>query len=223
MVMADFPLRGQGDRSLKAEGNRDVPASLPPVTADVELLARFVAGTVGTRDRPSIVALDGRSGAGKSTLAAALARRLNAAVLEGDDFYAGGIEVRHDSPEMRAAACIDWTRQRPVLEALRAGREGVWRAFDWEAFDGRLCDVPTRLEPRPIVIIEGVYAARSELADLVDQRILVTAPDDLRGQRLEAREGSIGPWDRQWHEAEEFYFRHLMPPDQFDLVVGEVA
>ncbi len=64
------------------------------------------------------------------------------------------------SPEARAAACIDWTRQRPVLEALRSRREAVWRAFDWEVFDGRLRDLSTRVAPKRIIILEGVYAAR---------------------------------------------------------------
>lgn len=80
--------------------------------------------------KPLLVGLDGRSGVGKSTLARILADNLDAAVIEGDDFYAGGIELRTDSPASRAAACIDWTRQRSVLEALSAGRPAYWRAFD---------------------------------------------------------------------------------------------
>jgi hypothetical protein len=93
-------------------------------------------------------------------LAKALAERLDACVIEGDDFYAGGIGLRADSPALRAAACIDWRRQRLVLEALAAGWEACWRAFDWDAFDGRLCNEPTKVKPRLIAILEGVYAAR---------------------------------------------------------------
>lgn len=133
----------------------------------------------------------GRSGAGKSTLAQSLGETSDAALIEGDDFYAGGIELRDDSAEARGA-CIDWTRQRSVLEALRAGREAVWRAFDREAFDGRLREEATRLKPRRIVILEGVYAAHPELADLVDLRVMLTASDDVRLARLMAREGTIG-------------------------------
>ncbi|MEW6437813.1 MAG: hypothetical protein AB1508_11690 [Pseudomonadota bacterium] len=189
-------------------------ASSPAEISD--LIAARTNGLV----RPFIAALDGRSGAGKSTLARALAEKLDAAVIEGDDFYAGGIELRSDNPASRAAACIDWTRQRPVLEALAAGREASWRAFDWDAFDGRLRDEPTRIVPRPIVILEGVYAARPELADLLDVRVALLAPDDVRLARLAAREGAIGPWERQWHEAEDFYFKSLMPPDAFDVAIN---
>lgn len=193
----------------------------PPEMTGVAALAAHVLKGPHAPDRPFLMALDGRSGVGKSTLAAALGKRLKAAVIEGDDFYAGGIELRNDRAEARAAACIDWTRQRQVLQAVRGGQDVAWRAFDWVAFDGRLSHPPHRLTPCPFVILEGVYAARPELADLLDLRVLVDLPPDIRKARLLAREGTIGPWQRQWLEAEDFYFRNIMPPTRFDLVVCE--
>ena len=169
--------------------------------------------------RPIVVAIDGRSGTGKSTLAAQLATILDATVVGGDDFYAGGVTVRDDTPADRARDCIDWRRQRPVLEALRAGREARYHAFDWNAFDGRLETEMTRHAPRPCIVLEGVYSARPELADLVDLRVLVRVPDNVRLARLLAREGGIGRWERQWHEAEEHYFAHVPPPAAFDVIV----
>lgn len=168
---------------------------------------------------PLVAAIDGRSGSGKSTLAQRLADELNAAVIEGDDFYAGGTGLRGDSPAARAAACIDWRRQRHVLAALRSGRTACWWPFDWDAFDGRSCAQPTEVSPRPVIILEGVYSARPELADLVDLRVLVSVPDDVRMARLVAREGAIGPWERQWHEAEDHYFAAIMPDSRFDVVL----
>lgn len=188
--------------------------------AELAHLAVQISRRVEIGGKPLLVGLDGRSGVGKSTLARALADRLDAAVIEGDDFYAGGIELRTDGPESRAAACIDWTRQRSVLEALAAGREARWRAFDWQAFDGRLLNEPTNLKPRTVVILEGVYAARPDLADLLDLRVVLVAPEEVRLARLFGREGTIGPWERQWHEAEEFYFGAVMPPESFDVVVS---
>jgi uridine kinase len=171
--------------------------------------------------RACVVAIDGRSGAGKSTLAAQLAEALGACVLDSDDFFAGGVAVRSDAPEDRARDCIDWKRQRPVLAALRAGREASYTAFDWEAFDGRLEAEPTVAVAGSVVIFEGVYTARPELADLVDLRILLQVSEATRVARLLAREGSIGAWERQWHEAEEWYFTHVAPPRGFDVIVDE--
>ncbi|MEO8623868.1 MAG: AAA family ATPase [bacterium] len=168
-----------------------------------------------------MVALDGRSGAGKSTLAANIAEALGACVLDSDDFFVGGVVVRSDAPQDRVRDCIDWKRQRPVLQALRAGREASYVAFDWDAFDGRLHTESTVVEPRSIVLFEGVYTARPELSDLVDLRLLLRVSEATRVARLLAREGGLGAWDRQWHEAEEWYFTHVVPPHCFDAILSE--
>lgn len=76
----------------------------------------------------------------------------------------------------------------------------------------------TVLLPRPVVILEGVYAARPELGDLIDLKVVVTVSDALRETRLLAREAGIGPWERQWHEAEVHYFTQVMPPERFDFI-----
>ena len=180
-------------------------------------LAALIRARVTTR--PIVVAIDGRSGTGKSTLAARLAGELDATVIDGDDFFAGGVEVRTDAPADRARDCVDWQRQRPVLEALRAGQAASYHAFDWDAFDGTLAAEATEHAPRPIILFEGVYTARPELADLVDLRVLVQVRDDVRLARLLAREGAIGPWEQQWHEAEAWYFAHAAPPAGFDVIV----
>ena len=193
--------------------------------ANFEELAEIVATRTRTANggRPFVVAIDGRSGVGKSTLAAALAATLDAAVIEGDDFYAGGVAVRDDSPADRAGACIDWTQLRAVVTALRQGRDAIWRAFDWEAFDGRLCDKPTVLAARPVLILEGVYSARPELRDILDFAIIVSLPRQDRVARLFRREGMIGRWEQQWHEAEDFYFEQVMSIDRFDAVFDGAA
>lgn len=189
------------------------------VDADVDALVARIAQLAQGAGRPVVVALDGRSGSGKSTLAARLAGRLPGCVaIAGDDFYAGGTGLRGDPPAARAAACIDWRRQRPVLQALRAGRTARWQAYDWDAFDGSLCATPTVLAPAPVVLLEGTYSARPELADLLDLRVRVTTPDAVRLARLQAREGGIGPWEAQWLEAELAWFAR--PDLAFDVTVA---
>ena len=186
---------------------------------DIRALSALALGRAKGLGRPYVIGVDGRSGAGKSTLAARLASALGACVLEGDDFFAGGVSLRRDSAEERVRHCIDWRRQRPVLEALRAGRTASYFAFDWEVFDGRLEAEPRSLAPRAFVVFEGVYSTRPELRDLTDLRVLLRAKDEIRNARLLAREGTIGPWERQWHEAEDWYFTNLVPPDGFDVVL----
>jgi len=173
----------------------------------------------GRRGLPVFVAVDGRSGAGKSTFAAALAASSQALLIEGDSFYSGGTQLRSDTAEKRADACIDRPKLRAVLDQLRAGKTATYRAFDWETFDGSLRTPAVTVEPADVVVIEGVYSCHSDFADLLDVRILLTVPDAIRQQRLVQREGSIGRWERQWHEAESWYFSHLCTKSHFDLVI----
>jgi uridine kinase len=198
-----------------------VPPPTHPLWTPPEHLAQVIKERTADRTRPLLVALDGRSGAGKSTLAARLAVALDAVVIDGDGFYAGGVHVRSDTPEQRAAGCIDWRRQRPVLEALRAGRAARYFAFDWHTFDGRLQTTPTLVEPKPIAILEGVYSARPELAALLDLRLCLSVPEDVRQRRLLGREGALTAWELQWHRAEDWYFQHAAPLEGFDVVVEE--
>ena len=192
-------------------------------TYDSALLLRAISAKSSAAPRPIVVALDGRSGVGKSTLARDIAAPLGAALIEGDDFFMGGVVVRRDSPMERAAHCIDWRRQRAALLALRRSEPASWHAFDWEAFDGSLERKVTGCLPAPVVVLEGVYSARPELADLVDLRVLVCVPEELRLRRLIEREGSLSPWELQWHEAEDHYFAHVVRRAAFDLVLGHAS
>lgn len=173
---------------------------------------------------PVMVALDGRSGVGKSTLAAATAERLDSCtVIDGDGFYAGGPESWWDSctAAEKVAQVIDWRRQRPVLSDLRKRTDAEWFMFDWAAFDGRLDPNPQRSEAADVVILDGAYSARPELADLLDLRVLLALDREVRRARLLAREGDAyrAEWEGRWSDAEDHYFASVMPPDAFDLIL----
>ena len=180
--------------------------------------------------RPYIVAIDGRSGAGKSTISAIAAEALEAAVVWSDDFFAAGVtdegwEAR--SPSERARDCIDWRRLRAeALEPLLSWKRAQWYAFDWGA--GPLPDgtygyegEATVVDPRPVVIIDGAYSGRLELADLVDLSVLVEAAPVTRRARLAERDGPehSDEWYALWGLAEDFYFSSRRPRESFDLVV----
>ncbi len=207
----------------------DSPTDEPVVTAaglrqQVELFVAATESLTGAGRAPLVVALDGRSGAGKSTLARAAANRLDdCAVIEGDEFYAGGSAEEWDAmtPADRAQHCIDWRRQRPVLEALRQGRPAAYFGFDWEQFDGSLNTGQTICGPADVVILDGAYSARPELADLVDLRVLLDVPYAVRRPRLVAREGLDWheEWFVRWSSAEDHYFDHIVPATGFDLVI----
>jgi uridine kinase len=193
----------------------------------VSILADRIAAIASTASRPILVAIDGGSGAGKSTFARRVGDELGAAVIDGDDFYAGGTAEEWDamSAAEKAARCIDWTRQRPVLETLARGEPASWRAYNWDTDDGRLVEPATLCRPAPVVILEGVYSARPELSDLFDLRVLYEAPADIRRHRIVQREGEDHrtEWNARWEEAERWYFTEVMPPGEFDLVLSAMG
>ncbi len=168
-----------------------------------------------------IIAIDGKSGSGKSTFAKILTKYLFAQIIEGDDFYSGGVKIRKDSVQNRINDCIDWKTQRKVLESLKKNKKATWYAFDWEAFDGSLCQEMTTINANQIVILEGVYSSRKELLDLIDYKILIDTSKEFRLKRLIHREGKIGEWEKQWHEAEDYYFNnHILSLSDFDLIIN---
>lgn len=173
---------------------------------------------------PLVVALDGPSGSGKSTLALALALRTPAVVVTGDDFYGAELASltwpQRDrlSDAQLAAVVIDWRRLREeALDPLRAGRAARLRPYDWAVHDGRLGRA-RQLPPEPLVIVEGVYAARPELADLVDLTVYVGADPVVRQARRDGRHADP-TWRALWDRAERFYFEQVRPPSSFDLQI----
>jgi len=165
------------------------------------------------------VAIDGKSGTGKSTLAARLSECLDASVIEGDDFFVGGVNLLECPDATLADMCIDWRSQAEVIRALRSRGAATYFPFDWEAFDGTKSGASKEVRSKRIVIVEGVYSARPELRGLVDFSVLVELPEDLRMSRLLEREGEIGPWERQWHRAEDWYFENRSRREDFDAVL----
>jgi uridine kinase len=94
------------------------------------------------------------------------------------------------------------------------------RPYDWEADDGSL-GAPIAGGPSDVVILEGAYSGRPELADLQTLRVLLEVPRDVRRARLVQREGEQyrAEWGARWAEAEDLYFDVFMPRHCFDLLI----
>jgi uridine kinase len=201
-------------------------------TALVDRLRREVS----IQSVPLFVGLDGRSGAGKSTIAEVIAdvfyqatpNHREVTVIDGDQFYAGGSAEAWDrhSPSEKAAGVIDWRRQRRVLRQLRQRGVAEWYPFDWAAPDWDTDPVPLAGQPNfaeagSIVLLEGAYSCRPELHDLLDLRVLLEVPREIRRRQLLQREGADyrAAWEARWSAAEDHYFGAVMTPDRFDVVL----
>jgi uridine kinase len=187
-----------------------------------------------TDDGPMLVALDGPSGSGKSTLAALVAAELDAAIVPSDDFFAAEMtdaEWNALSPRGRAEAAIDWRRLREqALIPLLGAKVASWHPFDFAAGTrpdgsyGMARDVVTR-SPSAVIVLEGAYSSRPEIADLIEFAVLVDLPIAERHRRIAHRDDKAfaDAWHARWDAAEEYYFSDVRPASWFDLVVTTAA
>jgi len=194
------------------------------ITAVDEIV--FAINNLLKRKNPILIALDGRSGTGKSTIAQVIASRVESVIVVSDDFYSGGNDDGWSgvSVKKKVARVIDWQRMRAhVLEPLLAQRPASWYPLDFTPGVGWVGwkDEAITLEPASVIIVDGVYSARPELADLVDLVILVEADDEASRKRLIMREGQsfMDRWHAIWDVAEDYYFDSVCPRSSFAMIV----
>ncbi len=204
----------------------DLPHELKTAAA---LIVSVIRDQIRNGKTPFLVALDGGSGAGKSSVAELIARALNAVLVQSDDFYAAHIsnaEWEERNPAQRAADALDWRRLRAeALEPLLARKTATWHPFD---FASRRPDGTypmsvdfVQKQPADVIILDGAYSSRCELADLINLSVLIDVPVRIRHAQLAARENShfLAAWHARWDAAEAYYFTQLRPKSSFDLVV----
>lgn len=182
-------------------------------------LARMVQALVQP-GRTALVAVDGRCGSGKTALGTALGRMFGCPVVHTDDYYLPFARRARNWREVPAAN-MDFARLRAeVLDPLRAGREGVYRAYDCHA-DCFADEEP--LPAGPLLVLEGSYSHHPDLGGY-DLTVFVTCPAACREQRLRTREGEHYEMFRScWIPLEEGYFARYGVENKADCVVDTGA
>jgi len=205
----------------QATDRTDSRLTVAVVEAYTELARRVLAGPARL-GRTRLVAVDGPSGAGKSRFAAHLADALAA--------LAGPARSHGESgrpPVVHTDDLLDgwddqltfWSRlEAQVLAPLREGRRGAYRRYSWvrRSFLPRPVPVPVA----PVLIVEGVSAARAVVRPEVTAAVFVTAPAPTRLARAVARDGpEILPELRRWHAGERAHFAADGTAGRVDLVI----
>jgi uridine kinase len=183
----------------------------------VDALAEHIRRAAEGR-RTTIVAIDGWGCGGKSTLAVQLRRRLGpSAVWTGtDDFFAGFDPVGWD--EARPVRHLRWAEMVDALESFRATGRATVRRWNWEAARPRR---GRRVEAR-VVLFDGLYSLKRELARFVDVGIWVEGRADNRMERVARRDGAHAPalWETGFTALERAYILAERPFERADVVVA---
>lgn len=169
-----------------------------------------------------LIGIDGCGGSGKSTFANKLKDKCsNVTVVHMDDFYLPSSKILKTHPEKKPiGADFDWKRVlNQVLDPISQNNEGHYQRYNWET------DGLTEWHTVPvggIVIIEGVYSIRKELAKKYDFTIWVDCPRDLRLSRGLERDGEEARdmWENNWMISEDIYIDEHKPFERADLIVN---
>ncbi|TYS59575.1 AAA family ATPase [Sutcliffiella horikoshii] len=167
-----------------------------------------------------IVGVDGCGGSGKSTLANRLKDKFsNVTIVHMDDFYLPSSQIIKSTPEKKPiGADFDWKRVlNQVLEPISQNLEGRYQRYDWEK------DKLTEWHTVPIegiVVVEGVYSIREELANKYDYTVWVECPREIRLSRGLERDGkeALEMWENNWMISEGIYVKEHKPHERADII-----
>lgn len=205
-----------------------VVAREPPDSPEVVQVLQVLAGRVASLDRPATVAVDGPDGAGKTVLADRLARLVRGAVRASlDDFH----HPRAHRHALGRTGVTVWARgfdyaavRRELLEPWRRGPGAAYRRRWHDLVTDAYVEERAHLVPADgVLLVDGVFAQRPELADLWDLVVYVDAPDEVRIARMSERDGVPAgpdhPDQRRYLEAQRLYRDTCHPRQSADLVV----
>jgi uridine kinase len=122
-----------------------------------------------------IVGVDGPTGIGRAQLCEEMRRRAeDVTIIPASDFLrsTAGSPLAKLSSREAFEACFDWQRlRREVLEPLSKGQQVVYKRGPGKQNSGEW----VRIEPKGIVLFEGVYTLRPELYPFYDYTVFVKA------------------------------------------------
>ncbi|MEQ1501651.1 MAG: uridine kinase [Myxococcota bacterium] len=180
-----------------------------------------------------VIGIAGGTASGKTTVARLVADRLGdrCLLVAHDRYYhpasrPGPRPRNYDHPD-----ALDTELLIADLARLRAGQPTQLPVYDFARHDRRVEADWDRVEPRPVVIVEGILVlALGPLREVLDLRVYVDAPDDLRLMRRIRRD--LAERGRGVHDVLDQYEGTVRPMhDQFvvpsrgfaDLVIDGTA
>lgn len=209
-------------------------ATSPVSRARADLLAQ-IADLVPEPSAPSCVrvAVDGVDGSGKSVFAGQLADELRTrgrpvAEVSLDDFHhVRAIRYRRGRTSPVGFWLDSFDHQRfvaDVMAPLGPGGSGRYRPRLHDLATDEILDVPTEVvTPGSVLLVDGLFLHREELAEHWDFSIFLQVPFEKTARRMAARDGSdpdpAHPSMERYVEAQRLYYAERTPWQRATVVV----
>jgi uridine kinase len=185
----------------------------------METLLKKIQGLLSKGKSPVVIGIDGNCCSGKSTLAASLSSELDCCIFHADDFF---LRPEQRTPERLGQPGGNLDRERlmaQVLQPLHRGDRAIYEPFSCRSMSLLPLLSPTK---KRLNIVEGAYCLHPDLWDLYDLRVFLTAPWDVRLERLKKREGGkIDVFLQRWIPMEDEYFRVFDIKNRVDIVLAD--
>ena len=191
-----------------------------------------------TCNRAILVGIDGLGGAGKSTLSNTLyeelsSRDISVTILHIDDFiHPKNIRYNPNHEEWFCYYNLQWRYDYLIDHIVTTSKYGEPFSADIELYDkdnDTYYEAPISISPNSVVIIEGIFLQRPELANVFDYIIYIDVPESVRLNRVLKRDGYIGDeeqirfkYENRYFPAERHYFAECAPDKNANIVIKEL-
>lgn len=176
------------------------------------------AKTYLQRDKPYIIAIDGRAASGKTTLANCLQIVLDADVIHMDDFFVPP-ELRSEERFKKPGENIHHERfAEEVLPFIAKQEQFSYRIFDCSRMD---YNGIREVGNKAFRIVEGSYSCHPIFGAYADITVFSDVSTNEQIERICKRNGEemLKMFLTRWIPMEEKYFSHYMVGDKADIRV----
>lgn len=160
------------------------------------------------KDKPSIIAIEGRCVSGKSYLAESLSKVSDCSVFHMDDFFLP-FEMKTAKRLSEPGGNVHYERfLEEVLKPLQRYEDVTFRPYSCS--EGALSE-PIHAEFKKLTIVEGSYSMHPTLQKAYDYRIFLTHDSKVQNERIRRRSGeeALKNFVMRWIPLEEHYFSEL--------------
>ncbi len=182
-----------------------------------ELELEYVVQIIQKKEKPIVIAIDGRCASGKTTFGTELAKKLDSNIIYMDNFF---LQKYQRTPKRYATPGenVDHERVKQVIASWKNKQILRYQKFDCQKME--LTEFIEQ-EWKPILIVEGSYSMHEDLLSYYDMKLFFTVNYEERLERILKRNGPEKQkvFIEKWIPLEEKYFNAFSIAEKADIII----